>query len=196
MHGSSADKVEIWVQDLTKKGPLELLTKGIDARFFAFAGGNQLFLQTNWNAPHGRVLAADFAKPGREHWREVIPEGEDSIDSVALAGVRILVSYVKNATSVVKVFQPDGTPAGEIALPALGSVTGIQSRWENRDAYLGYSSFVIPNTIYRYDASTGQESQWAQTSVPWTAANLKWSRSGLLPRTAQRFRCFWFTRKA
>ena len=166
MHGSSADKVEVWVQDLTKKGPLELLTKGIDARFFAFAGGDQLFLQTNWNAPHGRVLAADFANPGRDHWREVVPEGEDSIDSVALAGGRILVSYVKNATSAVKMFQPDGKPVGEIALPALGSVTGIQSRWENRDAYLGYSSFVIPNTIYRYDASTGRQSQWAQTSVP------------------------------
>jgi len=108
MHGSSADRVEIWVQDLVKKGPLVQITKGIDAQFFAFAGGNQLFLQTNWNAPHGRVLAADFVNPNREHWRGIVPESELTIDSVTLAGGKILVSYVKNASSVVKVFQAMG----------------------------------------------------------------------------------------
>jgi len=165
-HGSAADKVEIWTQDLMTKGPIEALTKGIDARFFAFAGGNQLFLQTNWNAPRGRVLAVDFANPARERWREIIPETDATIDSVALAGGKILVSYVKNVSSQVRIFQPDGRPAGEVAFPALGSTAGIQSRWENHNAFIGYTSFAVPYNIYRYDVATGNQSVWAQVRVP------------------------------
>ncbi|MBV8842868.1 MAG: S9 family peptidase [Bryobacterales bacterium] len=166
MHGSSADKVEIWTQDLMKNGPIEQITKGIDARFFAFPGGNQLFLQTNWNAPHGRVLAMDFANPGREHWREVVPETEVPIDNIALAGGKLLVSYINNASSVVKVFQADGKPAGELKFPALGAVSSIQSRWENRNAFIGYSSFVIPYTVYRWESATGNQFEWARQKVP------------------------------
>jgi prolyl oligopeptidase len=166
LHGSAADKVEIWTQNLTKKGPFELLTKGIDARFFAFAGDSQLFLQTNWKAPRGRVLAVDFANTARERWREIIPESDATLDSMAVAGGKILVSYVKNVSSVVKIFQPDGKPAGAVAFPALGSTEGIQSRWENHNAFIGYSSFAVPYEIYRYDVVTAKQSVWAQTKVP------------------------------
>jgi len=173
LHGSAADKVEIWTQDLAKKGPLELLTKGIDARFFAFPGGSQLFLQTNWKAPRGRVLAVDFANPVRDRWREIIPESDATLDSMTVAGGKILVSYVKNVSSVVKIFQPDGKPAGEVAFPSLGSTEGIQSRWENHNAFIGYSSFAVPYEIYRYDVSTGKQSVWAQTKVPVDSKNFE-----------------------
>ena len=166
LHGSSADKVEIWTQDLMKKGPLEQLTKGVDARFFAFAGENQLFLQTNWNAPRGKVLAVDFGRPARENWREIIPESEATIDSVALADGKILVSYVKNVSSAIKIFDPDGKPAGEVEFPAPGSTAGIQSRWANHNAFIGYTSFAVPYNIYRYDVATGKQSVWAETKVP------------------------------
>ena len=173
MHGSAADKTEIWLQDLTKKGPIEPLVKDLDARFFAFAGGDHLFLHTNWKAPHGRVLALDFADPSRERWREVVPESDTAIDNVALAGGKILITYVKNASSQTKVFQPDGKFVGDLSFPALGSTEDIQTRWENRDAYIGYSSFVIPHTIYRYDTASGKQSAWAQIKVPVDSAKFE-----------------------
>ena len=166
LHGSAADKVEIWIQDLAKKGPFDPITKGIDARFFAFPGDRQLFLQTNWKALRGRVLAVDFANPARERWREILPESDATLDSMAVAGGKILVSYVKNVSSSVKVFLTDGKPAGQVAFPALGSTEGIQSRWENHNAFIGYSSFAVPYEIYRYDVATGKQSVWAQTKVP------------------------------
>src|SRR5260370_7419791 len=119
LHGSAADKAEIWTKDLTKKGPFELITKGIDARFFAFAGDSQIFLQTNWKAPRGRVLAVDFANPARERWREIIPQTHATSDTLTIAAATTLVSYVKNVSSEAKIFQPDGKPAGEVAFPAL-----------------------------------------------------------------------------
>ena len=165
-HGSAADKVEIWVQDLKTQGPIVPVIKDLDARFFGFAVGDELFLQTNYKAPKGRIMLLNLAKPAPENWREVIPEAENAIDSVAFAGGKILVIYVKNATSMVKAFQPDGKLAFELTLPALGSVGDVQGRWENHAAYFNYASFAIPSTIYRCDMSSGKQSVWAQTKVP------------------------------
>ena len=165
-NGSACDKAEIWLQDLAAKGPIQPLVKDIDARFFPFAGGDHLFLQTNWQSPRGRVLAVDFAHPEREHWREVVPESDTAIDSVALSGGKIIVAYVKNATSQVKVFEPSGRLAGNLEFPALGSVTDVQSKWENADAFIGFTSFTIPRTIYKFDMGTRQRSTWYEPSVP------------------------------
>ncbi len=166
LHGSAADKVEIWAQDMTKNGPIEPLIKDLDARFFGFAVGDRLFLQTNYKAPKSRVMVLDLAKPAPENWREVVPEAEDAIDGVTLAGGKILVAYVKNATSLVKGFQPDGKVAFELSLPMLGSIDDVQGKWENAAAYFTYRSYAVPPTIYRCDMSSGKQSVWAQVKVP------------------------------
>jgi prolyl oligopeptidase len=173
LHGSAADKVEIWVQDLNKKGPIEPVIKDLDARFFGFAVGNELFLQTNYKAPKGRVMALDLTKPSAENWREVVPEEETAIDNVTLAGGKILVAYVKNATSLVKAFQPDGKLAFELTLPALGSVYDLQGKWEIPAAYFTYASYAIPPTVYRCDMSSGKQSVWAQVKVPVDASKFE-----------------------
>jgi prolyl oligopeptidase len=166
VHGSAADKVEIWVQDLKKMGPIEPVIRDLDARSFGFAVGDDLFLQTNYQAPRGRIMLLSLTKPALKNWRQLVPEAEDAIDNVTAAGGKILVAYVRNATSVVKAFQADGKLAFEMNLPALGAVSDFQGKWENAAAYFTYESFAIPTTIYRCDMNSGQQSMWAQVKVP------------------------------
>ena len=173
LHGSSADKTEIWLQDLVKKGPIVPIVKDIDARFFAFPGGDRLFLQTNWKAPNGRVLAVDFANPAQDRWREVVPESDSAIESVTLGGGKIIVGYVKNASSLIKVFNADGEPAGQVTFPALGSTDEVQTRWDQNDAFIRFSSFGIPPTIYRYQIASSQQSVWAEPKVPVDSASIQ-----------------------
>jgi len=166
LHGANADKVEIWVQDLAKMGPIEPVIKDLDARTFAFPVGDELFLHTNYKAPKGRIMVLNLAKPAPENWREVVPEAEDAIDNVTVAGGRIVVTYVKNASNVVRAFQPDGKLAFDVRLPALGAVYAFQGKWESETAYFVYSSFAIPQTVYRCDMKTGRQSVWARVTVP------------------------------
>ena len=165
-HGAAADQTEIWLKDLTSDGPIKPLVKEIKARFLAYAGSDQLFLHTNWQAPHGRVLAVDFAHPEPEQWKVAVPEGETAIDNVGVAGGKLIVTYVKNATSQVKILQPDGKLVRELTLPALGSVSDLQAKWENTHAYLAYESFAISPTIYQLNMASGEQAIWHQTSVP------------------------------
>jgi prolyl oligopeptidase len=165
-HGAAADQTEIWLKDLTSDGPILPLVRDIKARFYPYAGSDRLYLHTNWQAPRGRVLAVDFSNPAQDKWKVVVPESESAIDYVGVAGGKLVVTYVKNASSQVKIFQPDGKFVREMLLSALGSVGDLQSKWENNDAYVVYSSYAIPDTILRLNIATGDQSVWYRSKVP------------------------------
>ena len=166
LYGSAADKTEIYAQDLEARGPIKPIVTEITARFFGQAGGDTLYVQTNWNAPMNRILAINLQNPGRENWKEVVPEKASVIDSLALAMGELVVIYNENASSRIQVFDAEGKGLRDIPLPALGSVTGFSSRWAGDQAYYGYSSYPVPNLIQRYSVGPGAQELWAQVKVP------------------------------
>lgn len=166
LYGSAADHTEIYLQDIAKPGPLVTVTKEIEARFIPSMAGDKLLLWTNWKAPKGRVLSVALANPRPEDWKELIAESDAAIDGVDTVGGRIYVSYTRNVASQVKMFAADGKPLGEMALPAIGSVGGINGRWKSKEIFYSFTSFVIPNTIYRLDLAAGKPTVWAKSNVP------------------------------
>ena len=165
-HGSAGDQTELYAQDLAAKGPIFPIVNDINARFTGDIEGDHLFLQTNWNAPKERILDVDLRHPQRQPWREVIPESSAVIEGFTLCGGRLFVHYTENATSLVKVFDPDGRPAGEINFPTLGSVSGVSGRWSSNQAFFAFSSYVVPPTIYSYDVASRKQDVWARRRVP------------------------------
>ncbi|MFQ5817769.1 MAG: prolyl oligopeptidase family protein [Terriglobia bacterium] len=157
---------EVYYQDLAKPGPIVPVVNDIAALFGGEIAGDQLFLQTNWEAPNGRLLAVDLKNPGREHWRELIPESAAVIRGFSLAGGKLFVNYLRNVRSVVKTFTPAGRYVRDIAFPTLGSVSGVSGRWGSPEAFFVFSSFHTPTTIYRYDVATGRQAVWARLEVP------------------------------
>jgi len=164
-HGSAAVKTEIYYQDLAAHGPITPIVNDLDARFEGQLGGHRLFMHTNWKAPKGRILAVDLANPGREHWREVIPESNFAIDSLTLAGGELLVNYLENASTRIKVFDESGKQLRDVPLPSIGSAS-VNGRWSSREAFYGFTSFATPLTIYHYDAPSGEQDVWARVKVP------------------------------
>src|SRR5262249_6762805 len=66
MYGSAAMKSELYVQDVARQGPIVPVVKDLDARFQGHIVGDHLFMQTNWQAPNGRVLEVDLKIPERD----------------------------------------------------------------------------------------------------------------------------------
>jgi prolyl oligopeptidase len=64
------------------------------------------------------------------------------------------------------VFNGDGSAAGEIALPQIGSVEGITGRWKSDEAFFAFQSFAVPSTVYRYDLARHDLTAWAKPNVP------------------------------
>ena len=158
-------KNELFIQDLRDGGPIHPLITGLNAHFTARFAGDFLFVQTDWQAPHNRILKIDLRDPKQEKWQEVVPTAQDSIQSFALIGGKLFVNYMHNVTSRIAIFSPEGKAMGEVALPSLGSA-GIFGRWDKDEGVLSFSSYTTPGSIYRYSASTGKRDLWFRSPVP------------------------------
>ena len=122
--------------------------------------GPLFYFRTNLGAPRAKLIAIDTRHPARSAWREVIPQGQDVLESVSLIGGRLVANYMQEAHSRLAVFDTAGTRVADIALPTLGAVSGISGRADGPEMFYDFTSFLYPTTIFRYDVATGQGAVW------------------------------------
>src|SRR5437667_10653925 len=89
------------------------------------------------NAAQGRVIAIDPAAPERSHWREIIPQGADTMDlalgSVSLVDHQLIVGTMHDAHNQVRIYGLDGRLRRELSLPGLGSACGFGGELESQE---------------------------------------------------------------
>jgi prolyl oligopeptidase len=125
--------------------------------------GSEVFLLTDYEAPNWRIVAVDMNEPGQENLREVVPEAREPISTyggrnsgnVVLHEDRLYVTYIQHNAHLVRIFDLQGRSRGEIELPFLGTVTGIEAAKDHPVLYLGLRSFLIPHSTYSYDTEAG-----------------------------------------
>ncbi len=169
----SAGKNEIWVKDLSKNAPITPVVKGIDAEFSGRIAGDALYVRTDWKAPNGRVLKIDLTNPALEAWKEIVPEGKTALQGISLAGGKLFVSDLPDVVSRVRIFDVNGKPLGTLPLPGIGSGGTVSGRWLRDEAFFTFTSFNVPQTIYRYDVKSNKAAEWWKSSVPVDTASIE-----------------------
>jgi prolyl oligopeptidase len=135
------------------------LVEGFDAGYFyAGSDGGLLYFQTTLKAPNGRVIAIDSQNPERSRWREIVPQGRDSLDiaygSATLVNHELITVTLHDAHSQVMVYGLDGSWRGEVSLPGLGKAAGFAGEPGDRETFYSYTDLVTPPTIFRLDLHT------------------------------------------
>jgi prolyl oligopeptidase len=110
--------------------------------------GDDLIIQTNYGAPNMRIMRANINAPEKENWTEMIPEGEEPMKGVTIAGNKMFVYFLKNAYSLVKVYDLQGNFLNDLELPGIGAIGGISGEKDDTEAFFSFSSFTMPSTIY------------------------------------------------
>ncbi|HWQ29075.1 MAG TPA: hypothetical protein VNN12_08640, partial [Dehalococcoidia bacterium] len=137
------------------RGFVELLND-FDASYdFVGNDGPVFWFKTDLDAPRGKLIAVDTRAPQRDRWTVVIPEGTDVLQGVSAVGGHLVASYLKDAKTQVKVFNPAGTFVREVDLPGIGSAGGFGGKWDDPETFFSFTSFTTPTSIYRYDVATG-----------------------------------------
>ncbi|HEX9942622.1 MAG TPA: prolyl oligopeptidase family serine peptidase [Thermoanaerobaculia bacterium] len=157
----------IFYKDLKAPGSkaVELLG-GFDAAYHFIGNDGPVFwFMTDLAAPRGRVVAIDVREPARERWRELIPQGPETLQGVSCLNDTFVALYLKDAHSQVRRFGLGGKPLGELALPGLGSVDGFTGKRKDRETFYSFTSFTAPGTIYRYDLETGRSTVFREPRI-------------------------------
>lgn len=163
----SDSKNLVFYKDLsTANAPVIELINTFEANYsFIEHEGALFWLQTDLEAPRGRVMAIDIHQPDRENWKELIPQAAETLEGVGVLTHQFVASYLKDAHTQIKIFSLEGSFAREVALPGLGSAGGFSGKKEDTETFYSFTGFTTPNTIYRYDMVTGKSTLFRQPTV-------------------------------
>ncbi len=142
----------LFVQNLSKpNAPFVQLTTNMDYEYSPIEViGDQIYLQTNYQAPKGRIMVADINQPKLESWKELVPESEAVLSGSQVIGGKLFLTYDKDASNHAYVYGVDGKQIQEIKLPTLGSV-GFSGEKDDKECFFSFTSFTFPGSTFKYD---------------------------------------------
>ncbi|MEP7343500.1 MAG: prolyl oligopeptidase family serine peptidase [Acidobacteriota bacterium] len=128
--------------------------------------GSAFYFRTDNHAARGRVIMIDTGHPrGSRDWQEVIPQAEETLESVNLVGDHFIASYLKDARTQIKLFDLTGKFVREVDLPGIGTAAGFGGKRKDTETFYAFTGFTTPTTIYRYDIKTGKSTIYRQPKV-------------------------------
>ncbi|MBN8500996.1 MAG: S9 family peptidase, partial [Sphingomonadales bacterium] len=150
-----------------KWGNPEPLIKGLDHEWRPIEGvGSTLYFITNKDAPRLKVVKVDLSRGvERASFEDVIAERPETLERAQIVGNRLILNYLKDASSTAEVVALDGKPVRQISLNAIGTASGFGGRPGDSETFYSFSSFNQPGAIYRFDSSTGQSTVFAQPKL-------------------------------
>ena len=132
--------------------------------------GSRLTFLTDKDAPRGRVVTIDAARPNAAPV-EIVAQREATLSSAHRVGNRIILSYLGDASSQAEMVDLNGRPVSRLTLGAIGTAGGFNGDASSNETFYSFTSYATPPTIYRLDTATGETSVFARSNVSFDPAN-------------------------
>ncbi len=132
--------------------------------------GPLFYFKTDNAAPKRRIIAIDVDNPSQDNWKEIVPESEETIESVSLFGDRFFVTYIKDATSDVRQYTTLGKRLSDVKIPSLGTVAGFGGKRAATETFYSFTNYVTPPTVFRIDLSNDEVTTWRRPKLSFDAA--------------------------
>jgi len=154
-------------KDLTKENSpiVELIDRSESQYSFLGNEGPIFWFRTDQDAPLGRVVAVDSRNPSKYNCQEIIPQTKETLRSVGLVNDMFVTNYMKDARSLIRIYNLDGSYVRDVELPGVGTADGFGGQRQDVETFYSFKSFTIPSTIYRYNMKTGESELFRQPKV-------------------------------
>ncbi len=165
-------KYEVSVIDLTagEWTPRKIVTGFENDWQLVDSVDGHLYFVTNKDAPRLRVVrfhTNDLSAPPEQ----VVAQDDATLAGASIVGDKLIVSYLKDAKSVVRMLTLDGDPVRDLALDGIGTAGGFNGKPGDSETFYAFSSFTQPAAIYRLDTDTGESSVFAKPQLSFDPAN-------------------------
>jgi len=138
---------------------------------YSFLGnnGSRFFFKSDLEAPRKRIIVIDVGQDDLSAWTELVPQSEQAMESAGIVGDSLILEYLQDAKTQVKLFDLDGTFVREVDFPGIGSARGFGGKRDHDETFYSFSSFNRPPATYRYDLTTGESTQLQAAKVDFDA---------------------------
>jgi prolyl oligopeptidase len=153
-------------------GAIRPVVTDIAAHFEPDFHEGDLYIMTDWMAPLARVVKVEPERPGTSAWETLIPEADLPLDDISFIEGKIYARYLDDVAHRVRVFEMDGTPAGEIDVPPFSSV-GVRDAEGEGTIGLTVEGYLRPEVEYELDLATGERTVSDSARVPWDGSDFE-----------------------
>jgi prolyl oligopeptidase len=168
-------KNRVYYKDLkAKDAPVVKLLDDFDAAY-SFVGneGSRFWFQTDQQAPRGKVIEINAAKPERANWKVVVPESKETLQATTYVNNKFILNYLKDAYTQVKIYDTSGKFLNDVAFPGIGTADGFGGKPTDKETFYAFTGFTVPTTIYRYDFATGKSTVFRQPKVEFNPSDFE-----------------------
>jgi len=162
---------DIYLKRFEGEGLPEQIFGGIDFMLGLQLLDEKILAITDHNAPNRRIVEIRLQENGDHEWIDIVPESDTPIGNWLIVGDRIFVSYTKEMTHRVFIFDFYGQKLGEMPIRSDETLRIIGGSAESDELLLETESFAEPIGIFRYSARSNQRTLWAKRSIPFDSAN-------------------------
>lgn len=166
---SKKEKTEIYYKDINDiQADFVTLVKGIDALFYGSVYKDNIFIITNYKAPNWEIMSLNVkdVKKGIKAWKTVIPENKKYVlDSYKIVKDNLFIEVLEDAHSLLKLYTLNGKFTKDIPLPSIGTVGGFTGEQDGEELFYSFSSYLVPNIIYRYDLQSKQSKEFKKVKI-------------------------------
>lgn len=127
--------------------------------------GPTFYILTDNGASRKRIVRLHIGQPFSDAV-EIVPESNDTCQSVSLIGETLIVSYLRDARSYVECWSLDGIALGEIVLPGIGTSGGFVGTRKAKSVCYAFTGYTAPAVIYQFDVATRASSILREPHVP------------------------------
>ncbi|HUA13815.1 MAG TPA: prolyl oligopeptidase family serine peptidase [Verrucomicrobiae bacterium] len=168
----TSPKTRLYYKDLTQPdSSVVKLLDDFDAQYqFIDNDGPVFWIQTDLDAPKGRVIAIDTRHPERASWKTVIPPSNDKLEYASVVDNLFFLVYLKDAKTAVSIYELDGKFRSFVLLPGIGTADGFSGKRKDKETFYAFTSFISPTTIYRFEPETGRSVLFRQPVVDFDAS--------------------------
>ena len=163
----TSSKNRLYYKDLTQPdSPIVKLIDEFDAQYnFIDNDGPVFWLQTDLDAPRGRLIAIDTRHPERTSWKTLVAQGADKLEFANVVNNSFFLGYLKDARTEVRVHDLNGAFLRNVDLPGIGTAAGFGGKRKDKETFYAFTSFISPVTVYRYDPVAAQSAVFRQPKV-------------------------------
>ncbi len=158
----------ILIKDLqTPNAKLAEVVKTFDADFelIGNVGENLIFL-TNFKAPRKKLVMINSRNFEMQNWKDLVAEKTDILKTAKFAGGKLVLNYMKDASSHLYIYSVSGKMESEIPLGNLGTVDAINSSNADTLIFFSFTTFTAPATIYRFNIRNNKLYEHAKPRLP------------------------------
>ena len=160
------ERYEVTLVDWQKAKPTRRVLIPGFTHDYSYIGnrGSTYYFQTNDGAPRLKVVAIDV-NASRPNKRTIVAEQAETLSGSSLVGGKLITSYLKDASTEVRVHSLTGARERVIELPGLGTAGGFSGDLDDPETFFAFTSFNRPSTIYRYDVRSNASQAWFEPKL-------------------------------